>query len=68
MLAQAGDEKQIDQMIASGNWQFTWKYDGERGILNVGKEITLYNRSGKSINTQFPEIVEMASHLPLGIW
>jgi len=68
MLAQAGDEKQIDQMIASGNWKFTWKYDGERGILKVGEEITLYNRSGKSINTQFPEIVEMASHLPFGVF
>ena len=74
MLAQAGNEKQIDQMIASGNWQFERKYDGERGILQVINgggtlsEVTLFNHKGKSINTQFPEIVEMGKHLPSGVY
>jgi len=70
MLAQAGDEKEIGQMIASGNWHFERKYDGERCIIEVrnDKSISLFNRSGKEINSQFPELVEMAEHLPIGIY
>ena len=69
MLAQAGNEKQIDQMIASGNWHFERKYDGERCVIEVaGDGVHLYNRRGKEINSQFPELEEMAKKLPKGIY
>jgi ATP-dependent DNA ligase len=73
MLAQAGDEKQIEQMIASGNWHFERKYDGERGLLRVElcngiKTVGLYNRSGKPIGDQFPELIDMALRLPFGTY
>jgi len=73
MLAQAGDETKIDQMIASGNWHFERKYDGERGVMQVVRGgglliVYLRNRQGKTINTQFPELVEMGKHLPSGIY
>jgi len=35
MLAQAGDEGQIDKMIASGNYHWEVKYDGERCTIEV---------------------------------
>jgi ATP-dependent DNA ligase len=68
MLAMAGDEKQIDQMIASANWHFERKYDGERCVIEVAQDIHLYNRTGKEINSQFPELAEMATKLPKGIY
>ena len=78
MLAQAGDEKKIDEMIKSGNWQFERKYDGERCVIQVkdvktalaekSRCVDLFNRTEKTINTQFPELVEMAEHLPSGIY
>ena len=69
MLAQAGDEKKIDEMIASGNWNFERKYDGERCVIEVyDGNVFLWNRKGKEINTQFPEIEEMAKKLPNGIY
>jgi len=69
MLAQAGNEKEIDQMIASGNYFFERKFDGERGVIEVYEgNVYLWNRKGKEINTQFPEIEEMAKKLPNGIY
>ena len=79
MLAKAGDEKKIEQMIASGNYSFERKYDGERGIIQVtnmgnapsegiGWNVAIYNRSGKDISSQFPELKEMAENLPYGTY
>jgi len=69
MLAQAGDETKLDEMIASKNWHFEVKYDGERGMLMVSDgTAVLCNRKGKDINSQFPEIEAMGSKLPSGVY
>jgi len=69
MLAMAGDETKLDEMIASGNWQFEVKFDGERGKLcKSGNKIELINRRGKDIGSQFPELIEMAKSLPDGVF
>jgi len=69
MLAKAGDETKIDEMIASGNYRFEIKYDGERGLIrNDGKEVSFNARSGKDIRGQFPELTEMARNLPVGVY
>lgn len=68
MLAMAGDEKQIDTMISSGNWHMERKFDGERCVIEVAQDIHLYNRRGNEINSQFPELEGMAGKLPKGVY
>lgn len=66
MLAQAGDESKLDEMIASGNWHFERKWDGERGLLckNDDGDVSLYNRTGKDCINLFPELLPIGMLLP----
>ena len=63
MLAIAGDEKKIKEMVNSGRYAWEVKWDGERCIIDtriteVGDCTLLLNRNGNSMCKQFPEIKE----------
>ncbi|WP_071461213.1 DNA ligase D [Bacillus massilinigeriensis] len=47
------------------NWRYETKFDGYRALLDVGKDITLTSRNGKSLKSIFPEIHQYLDTLSL---
>ena len=49
------------------DWLAEWKWDGIRAqVIHRNSETFIWSRGEDLVNTQFPEIVEAANHLPNG--
>ncbi len=44
-------------------WNYETKYDGFRCILEWDKEVVLWSRNGKRLNTMFPEIIDFCKRI-----
>ena len=66
-LANAVDGKPED-LGAVENWQAEYKWDGIRGQLIKRKgEVFIWSRGEELVTDKFPELAELANHLPDGV-
>ncbi len=55
----------VDELPASGGWQYEPKWDGFRGVLeNDGGELALWSRNGRPLLRYFPELRPLGELLP----
>ncbi|PYZ91601.1 DNA ligase D [Salipaludibacillus keqinensis] len=55
---------QVDQLPQGADWVYEVKYDGFRSVLKWEKEeVVLLSKTGKILNTSFPEIIRFCSEL-----
>lgn len=60
-------DKDLEELGAIEEWQVEWKWDGIRGqVINRKNEIFIWSRGEELVNEKFPELQEMAQHLPEG--
>lgn len=48
----------FETAFPESGYVFEIKWDGIRAIIDIGRHVTIYSRSGNDITAQFPEIVE----------
>lgn len=61
-------EQSLDSIGAPADWLAEWKWDGIRGqIMHHRGQVLIWSRGEELVTQQFPELVELAVHLPDGV-
>lgn len=61
-------EQSLDSIGAPADWLAEWKWDGIRGqIMHHRGQVLIWSRGEELVTQQFPELVELALHLPDGV-
>lgn len=60
-------ERELSELGDISDWQVEWKWDGIRGqVIHRKGGIYIWSRGEELVTDKFPELVDMASHLPIG--
>ncbi len=60
-------DKPVEELGNAEEWQAEWKWDGIRGqIIKRNDELFIWSRGEELVTDQFPELVQLARHLPNG--